>query len=95
MLKLNFILIILLLINPVLEGRWMIDRFITFEIILNSKDFQSLDSEQQIRGMELYDLYMEEVDLNFKGDTVFFKDLKNGKIIDKIGFWSIDKDTLI
>lgn len=92
---LNFILFILFIINPILEGRWIIERFITFEIVLNSKNFQNLDSEQQIRGLELYDLYMEEVDLNFKGDTVFFKDLKNEKIIDKIGFWSIDKDTLI
>ncbi|MBW3468341.1 hypothetical protein [Arthrospiribacter ruber] len=92
---LNYILFFTVIINPILEGRWVIERFITFEIVINSKNFQNLDAEQQIRGLEMYNLYLEGVDLNFTGDTVYFKDLKNEKIINKIGLWYIDKDTLI
>lgn len=58
---LNYILFFTLIINPILEGRWVIERFITFEIVINSKNFQSLDAEQQIRGLEMYNLYLEEL----------------------------------
>lgn len=54
-----------------------------------------MDNEQQIRALKMYDLYMERVDLNFKSDTVYFKDLKNEEIIDKIGLWYIIQDTLV
>ncbi|GHB43259.1 hypothetical protein [Mongoliitalea lutea] len=43
----------------------------------------------------MYSLAMKEFELVFKGDTIFFKDLRNEAIIDKKGIWHLDKDTLI
>ncbi|MFC0657592.1 hypothetical protein [Mongoliitalea lutea] len=54
-----------------------------------------MDTDQHIRAYEMYSLAMKEFELVFKGDTIFFKDLRNEAIIDKKGIWYIDKDTLI
>ncbi|MBW3466835.1 hypothetical protein [Arthrospiribacter ruber] len=85
----------ILVLGPILEGKWILEKFETFENIIWSKSFQELSNEDQIRGFQMYNLYMENVFLEFKSDTLHFKDLKNEKIIDKIGLWYIDKDTLI
>jgi len=94
-LLISFIISLALYENPILEGRWIIERFISFENVMQSKNFQNMDIEHQERALRMYDLYMHNVDLNFKSDTVYFKDLKNEEIINKVGLWFIDNDTLI
>ncbi|MCH6201779.1 hypothetical protein MMU07_19520 [Aquiflexum sp. LQ15W] len=78
-----------------LIGEWKIESFETFEKILNSPQFIEMDNESQIRGMSVYQLYMDNIYFKFKGDTLFFNDVKNEMIIEKIGIWYLEKDTLI
>lgn len=46
-----------------------------------------MDNESQLRGMSVYQLYMDNIYFKFKGDTLFFNDVKNEMIIEKIGIW--------
>lgn len=78
-----------------LKGEWKIESFETYEKILNSPQFIEMDNESQLRGMSLYQLYMDNIYFRFKGDTLFFNDVKNEMIIEKIGQWYVKKDTLI
>lgn len=82
-------------LDPILEGRWVIQSFTSFERVLDSQAFQSMDTDQQVRAYEMYSLAMKEFELVFKGDTIFFKDLRNEAIIDKKGIWHLEQDTLI
>jgi hypothetical protein len=54
-----------------------------------------MDNESQLRGMSVYQLYMDNIYFKFKGDTLFFNDVKNEMIIEKIGIWYLEKGTLI
>ncbi|GHB50876.1 hypothetical protein GCM10008106_34680 [Mongoliitalea lutea] len=94
-LRLNLLLIFTVFLDPILEARWVIQSFTSFERVLDTQAFQAMDTDQHIRAYEMYSLAMKEFELVFKGDTIFFKDLRNEAIIDKKGIWYIDKDTLI
>lgn len=93
--RLNLLVIFVLILDPILEGRWVIESFTSFEKVLDSQAFQSMDKDQQLRAYEMYNLAMKKFELVFKEDTIFFKDLRNEEVIDKKGIWHIDKDTLI
>lgn len=94
-LRLNLLVILSLFLDPILKGHWAIESFTSFEKVLDSQAFQSMDTDQQLRAYEMYNLAMKKFELVFKEGTIFFKDLRNEEVIDKKGIWHIDKDTLI
>jgi hypothetical protein len=85
----------ILQVNPkYLIGKWKIESFETFEKIMNSQQFSEMDQESQIRGMSVYQLYMDNIQFDFSRDTLYFNDIKNEKLVEKKGQWHIEKDTL-
>jgi len=87
---------VLILIDPtLLAGKWKIESFPAYDFLLASSLEKGVDSDQYLKMLELYNLYMDCSYYEFSHDTIYFTDMQGGKIVPKKGKWYLNHDTLV
>lgn len=78
-------------------GRWKLESHGPINSLLQSKALAASDLDAQIGIQNAANLYLENHYLQFRKDTVFWKDVESGdnRVVEKIGKWYLNGDTLI
>ncbi|MHA7131678.1 hypothetical protein [Algoriphagus namhaensis] len=78
-------------------GKWKLEKHGPINSLLQSEILAMSDLEVQIGIQNAANLYLENHYLEFRKDTVFWKDVESGdyRVVDKIGKWNLNGDTLI
>jgi len=93
---LTTLILVFALIDPtLLSGKWKIESFPAYDFLLASSLEKGVESDQYLKMLEIYNLYMDSSYYEFSNDTIYFTDMQGGKIVPKKGKWYLNHDTLV
>jgi len=78
-------------------GKWKLENHGPINSLLQSEVLAELELDEQFGIQNAARLYLENHYLEFRKDTVFWKDVESGDkgVVEKIGKWHLIGDTLI
>jgi hypothetical protein len=82
---------------PFFLGKWKLENHGPINSLLQSEVLAELELDEQIGIQNAARLYLDNHYLEFRKDTVFWKDVESGEkgVVEKSGKWHLIGDTLI